>query len=203
MIITVPLKTDKYGEYCVHCYVANPIHNFIDGIKSFSCATCGQTHDRLLIIDPTIKSWIDDAKRYCHESVGIILINAQHQILFYELTKFPYDYTIPAGHVDLNETLNDAVTRETLEEVGVDIRTPKLVANVMISGDSCRRGCDDHLWSLYAQHVTAEESAGISVDEKEGKKPTWVNIHDVQSLKLTFAMSFLFTKYKKVIEDIL
>lgn len=203
MIITAPLKTDEYGEYCIYCCVTNPTQNVIDGVKSFSCETCGQTRDRVLIIDPTIRSWIDDEKRYCHESVGIILINTRHQILFYELTKFPYDYTIPAGHVDINETPQDAITRETLEEVGVDIHTPKLIAHTMISGDSCRRGCDDHKWSLYAKHLSSKESAAVSVDEKEGKKATWVTIQKVRSLKLTFAMNFLFTKYKQAIEDIL
>ena len=204
MVIDFPVTKGVYGQYCPVCHTKNTASEIREnGRKMFVCSNCNTQSDRLVIIDPKIRWWVDDEKVYYHESAGIFLVNPTGKLLFFELTKFPYGLTAPAGHVDINETALEAVIRETEEEVGVKIANPRLVTEVMIHGDSCSRGCDDHKWSLFTKSITQKEADSIKIDGREGQKPRWVQISEVDSLKVPYAMRFLFDNYRNDIENAL
>ena len=201
MKILFTIEPSKYAEYCISCHQESSTKQVeVDATKLFVCSVCGAQNERQLIIDPKLRWWLDDTQTYCHESVGILLVNKAKQILMFELTKFPYGYTVPAGHVDLGESARDAVIREAKEEVGIGLDNPILVAETLIHGDSCRRGSDDHKWSLFLQKVQDEIAANIVVDHKEGTRPVWVNMNVILSSKVPYAMSFLFNEYGSKIE---
>ncbi len=196
MIINFPYDKKTYGEYCLTCHAASTLTSIsVDGTKALHCEKCSANNPRSIIIDPKLKWWTDDDARYYHESVGIVLVNDSRQVLLYELTKFPYGFTIPAGHIDNGESATDAIIREAREEVGISLHNPERIAYTMINGDSCRRGCDDHMWSLFIEHIRPEVATSIVVDEHEGKMPIWVSVDDVKSLNLPSAMSHLFNEY--------
>jgi 8-oxo-dGTP pyrophosphatase MutT (NUDIX family) len=197
MIINFPINELSYSEYCPSCHAEDSTIVTIEADrKVFICNICKTHNERLIIIDPKLHWWLDEEKRYCHESAGILLVDPAQRILFYELTKFPYGCTAPAGHVDRGETALAAVIREAQEEVGVDLIAPKLVTEAMIHGDSCRRGSDDHAWSLYMEKVTQDVADIVSVDVHEGQKPRWVDIDEVASIEMPYAMKFLFNDYR-------
>jgi len=204
MVIDFPINKEVYGEYCPVCHMANQADAVLkNGRKIFVCRHCNARNDRLIIIDPKIRWWTDEENVYFHESAGILLVNPAGKILFFELTKFPYGFTVPAGHVDANETPQHAVIRETSEEVGARIVDPQLVVETIIHGDSCSRGCDDHKWSLFSKAITQEDIKHIKVDKNEGQKPRWLTISEVDALEMPYAMRFIFDVYKKDIKSVL
>lgn len=204
MIINFPVDTQTYGEYCLACHKKDTLMAVTEaGRKVFKCSACQAQNARPIIIDPAINWWTDDKGTYYHESAGILLVNPDRKILFFELTHFPYGLTAPAGHVDAGETPLDAVIREAKEEVDIDLTTPQLVTQVTIHGDSCSRGSDDHKWSLYIQRISQEQASAISVDQHEGTRPRWVDISEVDDLEVPFAMRFLFNNYKTHIAEML
>lgn len=204
MIINFPVDTQVYGEYCPVCHAEGTLSLVKKARrKVFNCSTCNNQSERLIMIDPKIHWWMDAEGVYYHESAGILLVNPDRRLLFFELTKFPYGLTAPAGHVDAGETALAAVMREAKEEVGVDLAAPRLVIETTIHGDSCRRGSDDHVWSLYIEKITQKEAASISVDHREGQKPRWVDIAEIDSMEVPYAMRFLFDNYKKRITEAL
>jgi len=193
MILDFPLEQSPYTEYCLNCHTSNQLHKEADGMH---CDACGEVRERAVIVDSNLKWWLGDDNTYYHESAGAVLINPEGRILFFELTKFPFGFTVPAGHVDEGEDPATSVTREVEEEVGIAVTSaPRLVARTMIHGDSCRRGSDDHQWNLYVIDVTDEQAQAISVDAKEGKEPRWVAPSDVLSLDLAPAIKHLFETY--------
>jgi 8-oxo-dGTP pyrophosphatase MutT (NUDIX family) len=204
MIIDFPIDKESYGEYCPSCHAKDSASaTKEDGQKVFICSKCGARNDRLVIIDPKLHWWIDEKKQYWHESAGILLVNPAGKILFYELTKFPYGFTVPAGHVDSGETALAAAIRESKEEVNVDLKAPRKIAEALIHGDSCRRGSDDHKWSLYIERITQETADLISVDVNEGQKPRWADISEVELMQMPYAMNFLFSNRREAINELL
>ena len=200
MKVDFSITPDTYAEYCPNCKKADLTFTKNEG--SFLCSGCHEVLSRLLIIDPGLRWWLDESKIYWHESVGILLLNESAQILFYELTKFPFGLTVPAGHVDKGEVPVDAIIREAREEVGVDIDKPDVCVSTKIHGDSCRRGSDDHQWTLFIASISKTQRNSIVIDSHEGKKPMWLSFNEAVACLdgMPFAMRFLFTNHAEKIK---
>ncbi len=54
-------------------------------------------------------------------TVGVFIFNQDDQLLLLKSHKWPGNYVVPGGHVELGERLEDAVVRETKEETGLDV----------------------------------------------------------------------------------
>jgi nucleoside triphosphatase len=54
-------------------------------------------------------------------TVGAFVFNQQNQLLLLKSHKWPGQYVVPGGHVELGERLEEAVLRETKEETGLDV----------------------------------------------------------------------------------
>ncbi len=54
-------------------------------------------------------------------TVGVFIINIKGELLLLKSYKWPDKYVVPGGHVELGESLNDAVKREAKEETGLDV----------------------------------------------------------------------------------
>jgi len=54
-------------------------------------------------------------------TVGVFIFNQAGDLLLLKSHKWPGNYVVPGGHVELGERLEDAVIRETKEETGLDI----------------------------------------------------------------------------------
>lgn len=199
MKITFPIVKTEYKEYCPNCHSEGPFEAAAGG--GFTCQACGTHNERLIIIDPKLRWWLDEEQTYYHESVGILIVRPDGKILFYELTKYPYGLTIPAGHVDVEETPEAAAVRESQEEVGIAINDPALIAQDVIYGDKCRRGSDDHKWSLFMARISNEDAQRIQLDAHEGEDAKWLHPEAVTTSSLPFAVRFIFDTYGKEIEQ--
>ncbi len=58
---------------------------------------------------------------YPEPIVGAIIVNDKGQVLLVTSPKWPGLYVIPGGHVELGESMVDAVRREVKEEVGLEV----------------------------------------------------------------------------------
>jgi nucleoside triphosphatase len=54
-------------------------------------------------------------------TVGVFIFNLAGELLLLKSHKWPGMYVVPGGHVELGERLEEAVTRETKEETGLDV----------------------------------------------------------------------------------
>ena len=128
-----------------------------------------------------------------HESVGIFLINQARQLLLFELAKFPFGYTVSAGHVDTGELPIAAAQRELAEEVGITLPTQDLqnVGSYRIENDSCSRGADVHQWTAFVASYNGQE---ITLND-EGAAYAWYDL-DALPNNLTVPVHVLLHEHK-------
>ena len=60
-------------------------------------------------------------QQFPEPTVGALIFNAQGQMLLVKSHKFNGQYVIPGGHIELGETMEEALRREILEETSLSI----------------------------------------------------------------------------------
>lgn len=194
MKINFPLPNDgKYHQYCQKCHSEN-IHRIFEGEKTFYlCDNCGDKSPRLIVIDPGIIWWIDQkTQEYWHESVGVFIFNKDGKALFFERIIYPFKLTIPAGHLDIVESVVEAIKREIQEEVGLIINNIKLFTSENILGDECRRGADNHKWHLFTAQIDNVDN--IKVND-EGVHPSWLSLDEALQKDIVYPVRYFIEKY--------
>jgi nucleoside triphosphatase len=64
---------------------------------------------------------------YPEPTVGALIVNRQGKILLTKSHKWFDKYTLPGGHIEVGETMNEAVAREVKEEVGLDVEVAEML----------------------------------------------------------------------------
>jgi nucleoside triphosphatase len=120
-------------------------------------------------------------QRYPEPTVGALICNRQGQVLLLKSDKWRGGYVVPGGHVELGETLEEALRREIKEETGLEIHGIEfLLFQEFIFDDSfwekrhflffdhaCRTDSLDVRLNCEAQEyvwVTALEALGLPID---------------------------------------
>ncbi|MFB6174417.1 MAG: NUDIX hydrolase [Candidatus Nanohalobium sp.] len=132
-----------------------------------------------------------------HRSVGALIVN-DGELLLLKRRKYPYKYSIPAGHLEKDEDPDKAVGREVKEETGLETSPEdyKQVFRGQIN-DPCRRGCDVHDWNLYILEL---EERPETASNEEAERLEWVDLSEVDELELT-APTKKFIVKKKLLEE--
>src|SRR5713101_6580097 len=60
-------------------------------------------------------------------TVGALIVNKQGKILLVKSHKWFDRYTLPGGHIEVGETMAEAVKREVHEEVGLDVEVEEML----------------------------------------------------------------------------
>jgi nucleoside triphosphatase len=60
-------------------------------------------------------------QHYPEPTVGALIVNTEGQLLLIKSHKWHGRYVVPGGHVELGETLEQALRREVREETGLEI----------------------------------------------------------------------------------
>jgi len=64
---------------------------------------------------------------YPEPTVGALVVNKQGKILLTKSHKWFDKYTLPGGHIEVGETMKEAVAREVKEEVGLDVEVAEML----------------------------------------------------------------------------
>src|SRR5437879_8818399 len=60
-------------------------------------------------------------------TVGALIVNNERKILLAKSHKWFDKYTLPGGHIEVGESIIDAVRREVKEEVGLDVEVVEML----------------------------------------------------------------------------
>jgi len=64
---------------------------------------------------------------YPEPTVGALIVNKEGKILLAKSHKWFDNYTLPGGHIEVGETMKEAVAREVREEVGLDVEVEEML----------------------------------------------------------------------------
>jgi nucleoside triphosphatase len=64
---------------------------------------------------------------YPEPTVGALIVNKEGMILLAKSHKWFDKYTLPGGHIEVGETMKEAVVREVKEEVGLDVEVAEML----------------------------------------------------------------------------
>jgi 8-oxo-dGTP pyrophosphatase MutT (NUDIX family) len=135
---------------------------------------------------------------------GIILGNKILFVLHAKLGKWLF----PGGHIEQNESPNDAIVREVKEETGLDLRfldygpisdTPDIIKELAIPFDANLHSVGDH--NHYCMYYACTVDSQNFVKSDESKDIRWVDKKGIQSLEnlpenVRRMALFLLEKYK-------
>lgn len=136
-------------------------------------------------LEPRVKLPLGDfsarqtSKGLAHVSVGAVIRDGD-RVLLINRRKYPFAYTIPAGHLE-KEGPEHCVRREVKEETGLEIKDFKLLRHYDPFYDPCRGGVDYHEWYLFE----AERPGGDLIMDSEGKEIGFYHPREIKGFKLT------------------
>ena len=92
----------------------------------------GRRSDPLGRVSPPI-----DEQRYPEPAVGALVLSPEGKILLIRSHKWKGKYSVPGGHIELGERMEDALRREVKEETGLDVFDVKFVCFQEFIFDDC------------------------------------------------------------------
>jgi len=112
-----------------------------------------------------------------NKSVGM-LIWKDEKLLLIERKLFPFGFAPPAGHVDEHGSYEKAVEDETREEVGLKLRSLKLVIEGRKDNRCRREGGGWHYWKIYKVEIEGD----LNPSKDEAKQAGWYSKDDIKKL---------------------
>ena len=132
-------------------------------------------------------------KRYPEPTVGALIFNPEGKLLLVKTHKWKGKYTIPGGHVELGETLVDALKREVTEETGL----------VVINHDFlCYQEFiyDPSFWEqrhfIFFDFIVHVEDQEVQLND-EAQEYLWVDVKDAFSLPIDSYLRYSLDIYLK------
>lgn len=110
--------------------------------------------------------------KYPEPIVGALIINRKNEILLIRQAKWNDQYCIPGGHVEFNESIEDAIKREVKEEVNLDVDVVELlgVQDNINSAHFHKKGVHFIFLDYLCRAITEE----VKIDQREVQKFVWV-----------------------------
>ena len=114
-------------------------------------------------------------------TVGALIVNQQGKILLARSHKWFDKYTLPGGHIEVGESMADAVRREVKEEVGLDVEVVEmLLAQEAIFAPEFYK--KKHF--IFIDFYCKSKDQQVKLDQNDIQDYTWVYPGAAYNLKL-------------------
>jgi ADP-ribose pyrophosphatase YjhB (NUDIX family) len=178
--IQAAIGENGIGRFCYECGAPGVhIEATPDG-EIFVCEAHGHRSARAYLFDGRATYSFENGK-LVHDVVGALIRRGSgeaRQTLLFLRRKFPFLYTIPAGHQEVGTNATDEVWREVSEETDLTVvETALLWDEQLVLQDPCRRGADIHRW--YVFEVTTQGTPRLS---NEGRIIGWYLDNEIREL---------------------
>jgi nucleoside triphosphatase len=114
-------------------------------------------------------------------TVGALIVNEEGRILLAKSHKWFDKYTLPGGHIEVGESMVDAVKREVKEEVGLDVEVVEmlLVQEAIFAPEFYKK---KHF--VFIDFYCKSKDQKVKVDQTEIQDYIWVYPGAAYKLKL-------------------
>ncbi len=114
-------------------------------------------------------------------TVGALIVNNEGKILLAKSHKWFDSYTLPGGHIEIGETIVDAVRREVKEEVGLEVEVVEmlLIQEAIFADEFYKK---KHF--IFIDFYCKSEDQQVKLDREEIQDYIWVYPGAAFNLKL-------------------
>ncbi len=111
------------------------------------------------------------SQAYPEPTVGGLIVNGEGKILLVKSNKWFDKLTLPGGHVEVGETMVEAVKREVKEEVGLDVEVEEmlLMQEAIFTPEFWRK---KHF--IFIDFLCRSKNQQVRVDHDEIQDSVWV-----------------------------
>jgi nucleoside triphosphatase len=118
--------------------------------------------------------------KYPEPTVGAVIFNTEGKILLCKSHKWENKYVIPGGHIELGESMEDALKREVFEETGLSIYDIKLI--------SLKESIYSHKFHkkkhfIFIDYMCNTDSSDVILND-EAEEYKWVDIDNIENYDL-------------------
>jgi nucleoside triphosphatase len=129
--------------------------------------------------------------KYPKVVVGALISNSAGEILLIKQSKWKETFSIPGGHVEWGEKLEEAITREVDEETGLKVTDlQQFNVSEYVLGDE--NAAEKHY--IFIDFVCKTDNNNVTLGE-EASEYCWVKPQDALDLPLTSNTKALIQKY--------
>ena len=132
-------------------------------------------------------------QQYPEPTVGALIFDPQGRLFLMSSHKWKGKYVIPGGHIELGETMVEALRREVKEETNLDIHDVEFV---------CFQECihDDRYWQhrhyIFFDFAARTDSTHVILND-EAQAYTWVTLDEVAGLPIEHYTVNVIREYRK------
>jgi nucleoside triphosphatase len=119
-------------------------------------------------------------KKYPEPTVGALILNGKGEILLAKSRKWSSLYIMPGGHIEIGETIEEALKREVKEEVGVEIEVLKFVAHVE---GIFPKNFHERKHFIFLTYLCRLKSGTAKPDGRELQELIWIKPEDALKMK--------------------
>ena len=131
-------------------------------------------------------------QQYPEPTVGALIFDPQGRLFLMSSHKWKGKYVIPGGHIELGETMVEALRREVKEETNLDIRDIEFV---------CFQECihDDRFWQhrhyIFFDFAARTDSTDVILND-EAQEYTWVTLEETAGLPIEHYTTNVIDQYR-------
>ena len=130
-------------------------------------------------------------QKYPEPAVGALILNPEGNLFLMMSHKWHGQYVIPGGHIELGETIEDALRREVKEETNLDIYDIEflLFQEFIFDKSFWKR---DHY--IFFDYLCRTDSGNVILNE-EAEEYTWVSVEAAMKLPVEHYTRLVIEKY--------
>lgn len=119
-------------------------------------------------------------QQYPELTVGATILNSEGKVLLCKSHKWDNAYVIPGGHVELGETMEEALKREVMEETGLTVYDVKIVGmNESIFHPSFH----EKRHFVFVNFLCRTNEADVKLDD-ESENFIWADLNEIEQYDL-------------------
>jgi len=133
-------------------------------------------------------------QKYPEPTVGALIFNQEGKVFLMTSPKWKGKYSLPGGHIEFGENIEDTVRREVKEETNLDVFNIQfLEIQEFIFGKEFYK--EKHF--IFIEYVCKAKNTDVVLDGREGIEYVWVTIDEALALPLNPYTKNTILKYKE------
>ena len=132
-------------------------------------------------------------QRYPEPTVGALIFNAEGKLFLMRSHKWRGKWVVPGGHIELGETMEQALRREIREETGLEIRDIEFICFQEFIHD-------ERFWQrrhfIFFDYACRTDSTEVVLND-EAQDYAWIDLDRAMAMPVEHYTAVAITEYRK------